>query len=91
VEAFNALRARKCRPDAVITDYHLHGATDGLQLIAALIGEFGSMAAIVISADTQPALRAAVERAGYRLLCKPVAPARLRALLSSSLRGPDGF
>jgi signal transduction histidine kinase len=85
-EARAAVRKSGRKLDAVISDFRLSGRETGLDAIAALHEEFGPLPAIVISGDTAPQVRSNVERAGHRLLCKPVAPARLRSLLNNLMK-----
>jgi signal transduction histidine kinase len=83
--ALAVLRASEPRPDAVISDFRLGNGASGLDAVAALHGEFGFLPTIFVSGDTAQQVREAVEKSGHRLLCKPVAPARLRSLLSNLL------
>jgi signal transduction histidine kinase/CheY-like chemotaxis protein len=85
-EAQTAVRQSGRKLDAVISDFRLSGRETGLDAIAALHGEFGHTPAILISGDTAQQVRDAVEGAGHRLLCKPVAPARLRSLLNNLMK-----
>ena len=73
-------------PDLIIADYHLDTETDGLQLIAEICGNLGSIIpAIVISADQTEALREEAKRRGHAILAKPVKPAAFRALMTRLL------
>ncbi|MGV3550786.1 PAS-domain containing protein [Rhizobium sp.] len=69
------------RPDAIIADYHL-GDGNGITAISRLRAVFGPVAAILITADRTPDVRAHADRDGIALLNKPVKPAALRATLS---------
>jgi DNA-binding response OmpR family regulator len=78
--------------DAVLVDYHLGEAIDGLDLIQR-IAEIrrGGCAAALLTADHGVELTLAARRAGVRLLRKPLRPAALRALLSAfKLRSTRG-
>ncbi|MFT5180889.1 MAG: signal transduction histidine kinase/CheY-like chemotaxis protein, partial [Alphaproteobacteria bacterium] len=73
-------------PDLILADNHLDTDTDGLQLIAEICGNLGSLIpAIVISADQTEALREEATRRGHAILAKPVKPAALRALMTRLL------
>lgn len=85
VEASRALRKRGTKPDAVICDYRLANDECPLDLIAALNAEFGYSPCILISGDTASSATCAAEQSGYRLLAKPIAPAKLRSLLNNLL------
>ena len=68
-------------PDVLLVDYHLMGET-GVGVLARVRAAFDApIPAIVITADRSRAVADAVARAGAQLLTKPVAPAKLRALL----------
>ena len=70
----------------LLSDYHLDGGRTGLEALALLRARLGpEPPAALITADRDPALRAAAEAAGYRLLHKPVRPGALRALLAQML------
>jgi Na+/proline symporter/signal transduction histidine kinase/CheY-like chemotaxis protein len=74
------------RPDVLLSDYHLDGGRTGLEALARLHAALGpDLPAALITADRDPALKAAVDAAGYRLLHKPVRPGALRALLAQML------
>jgi len=65
----------------LLVDYHLMGET-GVGVLARVRAAFDApIPAIVITADRSRAVADAVARAGAQLLTKPVAPAKLRALL----------
>lgn len=68
-------------PDVLLVDYHLMGET-GVGVLARVRAAFDApIPAIVVTADRSRAVADAVARAGAQLLTKPVAPAKLRALL----------
>jgi signal transduction histidine kinase/CheY-like chemotaxis protein len=70
-------------PDLMIADVHLDDGEDGLAAIAALRARFGrTFPAVVITGDVAQATRERVAAAGLHLLDKPVAPMRLRTLLT---------
>jgi CheY-like chemotaxis protein len=70
-------------PDLMIADVHLDDGADGLAAIAALRAQFGhDFPALVITGDVAQATRDRVAAAGLHVLDKPVAPLRLRTLLT---------
>ncbi len=74
-------------PDIVIADYYLDAGAYGTDAVAALRANFGAdIPSLVITSDTSPRLRMELRRAGHAVLNKPVAPSRLRALMSHLLR-----
>jgi signal transduction histidine kinase len=82
-----ALQAAPRAPDIVIADYYLDAGAYGTDAIAGLRHRFGvDIPSLVISSDTSPRLRAALRKEGHAVLSKPVAPSRLRALMSHLLR-----
>ncbi|MBU1213042.1 MAG: hybrid sensor histidine kinase/response regulator [Alphaproteobacteria bacterium] len=69
-------------PSIVLADYHLDDDACGLTGIARLRQAFGqNIPAIVITADHGTVSANAVKAAGCELLCKPIRPAELRALM----------
>jgi signal transduction histidine kinase/ActR/RegA family two-component response regulator len=90
-EALELIDSVGMAPDVVMVDYHLaHGATglEALERIRAAAGV--RVPAILITADRTRAVAREAEAAGAQLLSKPVAPAKLRALLQwSQLDHPD--
>jgi signal transduction histidine kinase/CheY-like chemotaxis protein len=91
-EALAMVESLGMAPDVVLVDYHLaHGAT-GLDALARIREAVGVKApAILITADRSRAVARLAEEAGAQLLSKPVAPAKLRALLHwSRVDGPAG-
>ncbi len=82
--ALAELRGR--RPHVVLSDYHLDHGRTGLDALASIRAALGPhMSAALLTADRDPALRAAAEQAGYRVLHKPIRPGALRALLGQML------
>ncbi len=76
----NALVSRQLVPDVIIADYHID-EIDGLGVIAALRKRYGSLPAVLVTADHSSAVRDLASRADVRLIHKPLKPATLRALL----------
>jgi two-component system, sensor histidine kinase len=80
------LRAAGGAPDALIADYRLAGAANGVQVVARLRAAFGAgLPALIISGTANlPAL--AMHVPGIPFAAKPVAPGKLRAFLSQIRR-----
>ena len=71
-------------PDVIVSDYRLRGGDNGIAAIDALrIAAGHSIAACLMSGDTDQALITQARQAGLTLLHKPVRPAKLRSLLHS--------
>ncbi len=70
----------------VLADYRLRGDTDGLSLLSAIAGmPLTPMPAMaLVTGDLDPAIIARAQALRVPLLHKPLAPARLRALLQSA-------
>jgi CheY-like chemotaxis protein/anti-sigma regulatory factor (Ser/Thr protein kinase) len=73
-------------PDAIIADFRLPGAENGLQLIARVRERHPSASAILVTGDVAPDTLREAQAAGHSLLHKPLRPARLRSLLGAALR-----
>jgi two-component system, sensor histidine kinase len=70
-------------PDAMVVDFRLPDHRDGLDAIAAVRAAVDSaIPALVVSGESSPEQIARVRDAGFTLLHKPVAPAKLRAALA---------
>lgn len=81
-EAVELLLGLGQRPRAVVADYRLQGGRTGVEAIRDVFGVCGvRVPAIVLTGDTAPERIAEVERSGFELLHKPVAPDRLRQVL----------
>jgi len=80
-EAIERLRESGNKPDVILADYHLDGAT-GLEAVATLrAGAKAHAPVIVITADHSAQVQRAVRARGYALLRKPLKAAALRALM----------
>ena len=79
-------------PDLVVVDYQLGaGEMDGISAVLELRTRLArSIPALIVSADTSDAARAAAASAGLKLLQKPVKPAQLRTILSELRRHGGG-
>jgi signal transduction histidine kinase len=81
------LDALGCAPDVIVADYHLDGDSRGTAVIDVIHQCYGSyIPALVISSNHSEALHAEIRALGHDFLAKPVAPAKLRAMLSYLLR-----
>jgi CheY-like chemotaxis protein len=70
-------------PDAIIADYRLRGDALGIEAIQALQARFRSnIPAVLVTGDTAPDRLREATASGFRLLHKPVAPTKLRSLLT---------
>lgn len=70
-------------PQLLISDYRLHGTSNGIDAIRMARTRYGeSLPAALISGDTAPETLRQAQSEGLALLHKPVRPARLRALLN---------
>lgn len=79
-----AMLASHGAPDVIVSDYRLRGDENGISVIAALRAAAGhSIAACLMSGDTDQALIEKARQVGLTLLHKPVRPAKLRSLLRS--------
>jgi two-component system, sensor histidine kinase len=73
-------------PAIILADYHLEDDECGLTGVARLRSAWNTqIPAIVITADHGTQSAAAVKAAGCELLCKPIRPAELRALMQHLL------
>jgi CheY-like chemotaxis protein len=66
----------------LLLDYHLDGATTGIDLYRRLAARDGAKPCVIITADHSEATRAEVAAAGCHLLHKPLRPLALRSLLA---------
>ncbi|HVC02228.1 MAG TPA: NahK/ErcS family hybrid sensor histidine kinase/response regulator [Steroidobacteraceae bacterium] len=79
------LAARSGPPNVLLLDYRLRAGT-GPEVVPALFRCWGAaVAVIVISAETDPAVRESILARGWTFLAKPVRPSRLRALMNHAL------
>jgi signal transduction histidine kinase/ActR/RegA family two-component response regulator len=80
-------------PDAILSDYHLGVAENGIGCIEAVRARAGRpLPACLMSGDTHEAFLQEVKAANLPLLHKPVRPAKLRNLLRNMRQqAPDGL
>lgn len=79
---------KRLDPELLLFDYHLDDGVTGLQLRDELAAEGKLRPCIIITADRDPATRAAIEAAGCLLLYKPLKPLALKAMMARLLAHP---
>ena len=85
-EALDQLRQLGVKPDFLITDYSLPGDTDGIEVAREFRSQFGrDLPVLVLTGDTAADTLQRITEAGYKIMHKPVRPARLRAALAHLL------
>ena len=78
-------------PELVICDYHLGNGENGVEAIRRIqAASECSMPAILVTADGSPEVLRTARHHQYPVLLKPVAPAKLRALLTRLLAKTPG-
>ncbi|VTY37703.1 Sensor histidine kinase RcsC [Xylophilus ampelinus] len=87
-DAVARLGAPGARFDAVLCDLQLAGDEDGMAVIDATRRLQPGALAVVVSGATGPETLQRLRQSGVLLLTKPVAPAKLRALLSARQEMP---
>ncbi len=81
-EAVTALDRAERLPDALLCDYRLPGEETGISVIRRLREVAGTeIPAALVSGDTAPESVREAKASGYPVLPKPLAPAKLRALV----------
>jgi len=86
-EAALKLAPYRRMPDLIVSDYRLADGATGVQAIAQLRSVFGAqIPACLVTGDTSSDVMREIESAGFHTLTKPVAPLRLRALVSQMLK-----
>ncbi len=87
-EACEAIALRGLAPDAILADYRLGELDNGLDAIAAIRTACGrAVPAAVLTGETTDGVGRRIRERGLAQLVKPIAPARLRALLTELTRG----
>jgi CheY-like chemotaxis protein len=74
--------------DAVLCDLQLAGDADGVEVIDAARRLQPQALAVLVSGATGPEVLQRLRQGGVTLLTKPVAPAKLRALLTTRRHAP---
>lgn len=82
-EAITSVENAEFNIDAIISDYRLSETEKGTEVIEAIRSFVGqNIPAMLITGDTAPERLQEATSSGFHLLHKPVAPAKLRSLLS---------
>jgi signal transduction histidine kinase/CheY-like chemotaxis protein len=85
-EALEQLQQLNTAPDFLITDYSLPNDTDGLEVARRFRESFGKdLPVLVLTGDTAADTVQRITEAGFKVMHKPVRPARLRAALAHLL------
>ena len=75
-------------PALIIADYRLRCNATGIEAIQAVQAKFrANIPGVLITGDTGPDRLREAKTSGYQLVHKPVAPAKLRAILEPILKG----
>lgn len=77
---------RHTRPDLVLADFRLRGQDDGIAAIRAVCEQWPDTPAVLVSGDTAPDRLREAERAGIRLLQKPLSLKALQRELQGAQR-----
>ena len=81
-EVLTLLRQQSRTPDGIIADYRLREHKTGLEAIQAIHTEYNKkIPALVVTGDTSADELREVNKSGFEVLHKPVAPLKLRAFL----------
>jgi signal transduction histidine kinase/CheY-like chemotaxis protein len=92
-EALALLSRHDRAPELVICDYHLSAGENGIEAIRRIRAASDCvMPAILVTGDASPAVLQAAKDHRHPVIHKPVAPAKLRALLKQLLTSaPDAY
>ena len=89
-QAEQVLAAYGRAPDAILADLRLRNHHTGIEAIEALQATYGAhVPGLILTGDTAPERLQIAGAAGYRVLYKPVKPARLRVALQQLLASRD--
>jgi signal transduction histidine kinase len=83
-----ALLHQGVRPDLVLSDWHLCGATDSTALIAELRQTVPDLVVIVMTGDTQPSTQESIAALGLPMVFKPFDDAKLAEALEDLASEP---
>ena len=85
-QALLELNKRERPPDLIISDYRLQHGVTGLEAITTIRDALDpELPALLITGDTDPALREQLVKAGYYVLNKPIKPTQLKNVLAELL------
>jgi CheY-like chemotaxis protein len=85
-EALKLITGESANPEFIIADFRLPGGSDGgdaITKIQLLLGE--AIPSLVITGDIELGRKNVISELGYRVLKKPVRPAKLRRLMTHLL------
>jgi signal transduction histidine kinase/CheY-like chemotaxis protein len=89
-EATAVLDEQERLPDAILCDYRLPNAENGIEVIRRLRAAAGTaIPAALVSGDTAAELLREAQESGFTILHKPARPAKLRALLNHLLSASE--
>lgn len=78
------------RPELVVSDYRLVKGETGFEVVEAVRGAFGeSVAALIITGDTDPVLIRSMADRGIAVYYKPLRPEALLAAIREALKHPS--
>jgi signal transduction histidine kinase/CheY-like chemotaxis protein len=82
--------ALEARPDIIISDYRLRGGVEGPDVVDRINDCLEQPCpAIVVTADTNPALIQSIREQGYPVMIKPISPPGLRVIMHNILFEPE--
>lgn len=82
VAAVGKMGERQWEPELAISDYRLRGEENGLDVLAWLREQYGEgLPCLLVTGDIEAKRLEAVRESGFPVLHKPIAPAKLRALI----------
>jgi signal transduction histidine kinase len=85
-DALSRLGSFPQAPDIIIADFHLDGGAYGTDAIHLIQSRYGArIPSLIITGDSSARLRGDLRASGHTVLAKPLAPSRLRALMSHML------
>jgi len=83
-EALDKITQENFQPDVIISDFRLAENRNGVEAIKTIIAEQNrDIPSLLITGDTAPDQINAINESGYKVLHKPVKPARLRIMLNA--------
>lgn len=84
VEAVTAMKERQWEPEVAVSDYRLRANANGIDVLDWLREQYGAqLPCLLITGDIEADRLKAVQDSGYTVLHKPIAPAKLRAVIGS--------
>ena len=90
-QAQQLLEAQGRGPDVILADLRLREHQTGIEAIKALQARYGTqIPGLILTGDTAPERLQIASEAGYRVMHKPVKPARLRVAMQQLLAAREG-